>query len=209
MSVPLVSMEQAALLMMRQVLQAEAAGRQRVFALVLGPVRTRLADSGDPDRVSADQVGTVAVAASAATAVGGREIRLRSRAEADQALALLRSAQPVGIGTVVAVSTMEAKTGRREDLVEVLAELATQIRAEPGCLHYSVHRTRGDADGPLLAIQVFTSIEAFTQRSANVAAQIPTIAALLATPPVPPTLFEPVPQAAPTEDVGNGEKSHV
>ncbi|MEY9836452.1 SDR family NAD(P)-dependent oxidoreductase [Streptacidiphilus sp. EB103A] len=197
----LVSMEQAALLMMRQVLQAEVAGRQRVFALVLGPVRTRLTGSGDQDRVSADQVGAVAVAASAAAAVGGREIRLRSRAEADQALALLQSGQPVGTGTVVAVSTMEARNGRREDLVEVLTELATQIRAEPGCLHYSVHRARGDADGPLLVVQAFASIEAFRQHSASIAAQIPRIAALLATPPVPPTLFEPVPQSAPTEGV--------
>jgi 3-oxoacyl-[acyl-carrier protein] reductase len=206
----LVSMEQTALLMMRQVLQAEAAGRQRAFALVLGPVSTRL-DSSDPDRVSADQVGALAVAASAATALDGREIRLRSRAEADQAIALLRSArsarpaesaapvEPVGAGTVVAVSTMQAEHGRRGDLVEVLAELAPQIRAEPGCLHYSVQRARGDADGPLLVIQAFASIEAFTQHSASVAGQIPRIAALLAAPPVPPTLFEPFPQSAPAE----------
>ncbi|MHC3475588.1 SDR family oxidoreductase [Streptomyces sp. 7R007] len=205
----LVSMEQAALLMMRRVLQAEAAGRQRVFALVLGPVKTRLADSGDPDRVSAEQVGAIAVAVSSAATVDGQEILLRGRAEADQALALLRGAQPVSTGTVVAVSTMKAKNGRREDLVEVLAALAPQIRAEPGCLHYSVHRARGDADGPLLAIQVFASIEAFTQHSANVAAQIPRIAALLAAPPVPPTLFEPVPPSAPTEGVSNGQKSRV
>ena len=39
--------------------------------------------------------------------------------------------------------------------------------------------------------------------SAGVAAQIPRLAALLATPPVPPTLFEPVPQSAPTEAVGS------
>jgi len=84
----LVSMEQAALLMMRQVLDAEAGGRQRIFTLVLGPVRTRLADDGDPDRVTAEQVGAVAVAASAAATVGGREIRLRGQAEVAEALAL-------------------------------------------------------------------------------------------------------------------------
>ncbi|MFI1415166.1 SDR family NAD(P)-dependent oxidoreductase [Streptomyces sp. NPDC020707] len=88
----LVSMEQAALLMMQQVLAAELDGEQRVFALVLGPVRTRLVDSGDPDQVTADQVGAVAVAASAAAAVGGRQIRLRNQAEADEALALLQAA---------------------------------------------------------------------------------------------------------------------
>jgi quinol monooxygenase YgiN len=187
----LVSMEQAALLMMRQVVEAEAAGQQRVFALSLGPVRTRLVDSGDPDRVRADQVGAVAVAASAAAAVGGREIRLRRHAEADEALAVLQGDQPIRTGAAVAVSTMEPRNGRREDLLEVLAELAPQIRAEPGCLHYSAHRARGDADGPLLVIQMFASIEAFTEHSASVADQIPRIATHLATSPVPPTPIEP------------------
>jgi hypothetical protein len=36
----LISMEQSAVLMMRRVLTAEVTGGQRVFALVLGPVRT-------------------------------------------------------------------------------------------------------------------------------------------------------------------------
>jgi hypothetical protein len=79
-------------MMMQQVLAAEHDGEQRVFALVLGPVRTRLVDSGDPDQVTSDQVGAVAVAASAAAAVGGRQIRLRNQAEADEALALLQAA---------------------------------------------------------------------------------------------------------------------
>lgn len=108
-------------------------------------------------------------------------------------------------GTVVAVSTMQPGNGRREDLLEVLAGLAPQIRAEPGCLHYSVHRARGDADGPLLVIQMFASIEAFRQHSASVADQIPRIGALLAMSPVPPTLFEPVPRSALIEGLGNGE----
>ncbi|WP_121714559.1 SDR family NAD(P)-dependent oxidoreductase [Streptomyces sp. E5N91] len=188
----LVSMEQATLLMMRQVVEAEAAGAQRVFALVLGPVRTRLVDSGDPDWVSADQVGAVAVAASAAAAVSGLEIRLRTQAEAEKALAALQGNQPGRTGAVVATSTMEPKNGRREDLLQVLADLAPQIRAEEGCLDYSVHAARGDADGPLLITQKFASIEAFTRHSASVADQIPKLAALLATPPMPPTLFEPV-----------------
>ena len=86
----LVSMEQAAVLMMQQVLGAELAGQQRVFALVLGPVATRLA-AGDPDWVTAGQVGAVAVAASAAAAVDGREIRLGSQAEVSGALALFQA----------------------------------------------------------------------------------------------------------------------
>lgn len=92
----LVSMEQAALLMMQQVLQDELDGKQRVFALVLGPVRTRgTAGDGDLDWITADQVGAVAVAASAASA-GGREIRLRDQAELVRALALLQGTQPAG-----------------------------------------------------------------------------------------------------------------
>ncbi len=92
----LVSMEQAAVLMMQQVLQAASAGRQRIFALVLGPVRTRSVQAGDPEWVSAEQVGGVAVAASAAAAVDGRQLHLRSRAEAEEALASLRAEQSVG-----------------------------------------------------------------------------------------------------------------
>jgi NAD(P)-dependent dehydrogenase (short-subunit alcohol dehydrogenase family) len=94
----LVSMEQAAVLMMQQVVQAELGGEKRVFALVLGPVKTRAAEAGDPDWVTAEQVGAVAVAASAA-AVGGREIRLRSQAEVAAALAELQAGQRTGAST--------------------------------------------------------------------------------------------------------------
>jgi NAD(P)-dependent dehydrogenase (short-subunit alcohol dehydrogenase family) len=96
----LLSMEQAALLMMQRVLEAELQGQQRVFVLILGPVSTRLVESGDPDRVTADQVGAVAVAASAAGTVAGREIRMHNQAEVGEALALLQATQPVGTGAV-------------------------------------------------------------------------------------------------------------
>jgi NAD(P)-dependent dehydrogenase (short-subunit alcohol dehydrogenase family) len=99
----LVSMEQAALLMMRQVVAAEldaaevdAAGpdmRCRAHALVLGPVSTRLTGPAEADWVSAEQVG--AVAASAATGTGGREFRLGNAAEANETLALLRAGRTV------------------------------------------------------------------------------------------------------------------
>ncbi len=85
----LVSMEQAAVLMMQQVAAAELAGRQRVFALVLGPVRTRTAGADHPDWITPDQVGEVAVAASASSA-SGRPIRLRNQSELASALALLQ-----------------------------------------------------------------------------------------------------------------------
>jgi NAD(P)-dependent dehydrogenase (short-subunit alcohol dehydrogenase family) len=81
----LVSMEQAAVLMMQRVLDAESEGAKRVFACVLGPVKTRLVDDGG---VSADQVGAVAVAASASSATG-RSIGLHSDTEVNEALALL------------------------------------------------------------------------------------------------------------------------
>ncbi|WP_243062494.1 SDR family oxidoreductase [Humibacter sp. RRB41] len=57
----LVSMEQAALLMMQRVAAAEAAESRRVFSLVLGPVSTRHAEG----TVDAGDVGRVAVAISA------------------------------------------------------------------------------------------------------------------------------------------------
>ncbi|GAA2913502.1 7-alpha-hydroxysteroid dehydrogenase [Actinoplanes cyaneus] len=82
----LVSMEQAAILMMQRVLAAESGGDRRVHALVLGPVRTRLVP-GEPEWVSADQVGAVAVALSDTPAATSREVLLRTGAEAEQALA--------------------------------------------------------------------------------------------------------------------------
>ena len=81
----LVSMEQAAVLMMQRVAQAEAGATRRVFALQLGPVTTRLNPSGT---VTADQVGAVAVAASAGTAVG-RIVSLHDDTEVAHALAAL------------------------------------------------------------------------------------------------------------------------
>jgi len=91
----LVSMQQAAMLMMQQVLMAEADGDKRVFAFQLGAVRTRLTEAaaGEPDSVSAAQVGAVAVAASAAAGVPGQPLRMLSRAEAEQALTLLGAAR--------------------------------------------------------------------------------------------------------------------
>jgi NAD(P)-dependent dehydrogenase (short-subunit alcohol dehydrogenase family) len=188
----LVSMEQAALLMMQRVLAAELSGDKRVFALVLGPVRTRAAGDDAPDWVTADQVGSIAVAASASR-IDGREIRLRNRAELVQAVALLHGAEPDPAGPVVAVSTLTPKKGQRNDLLALLAELAPKIRAEPGCLRYSVHAARGDDNGPLLIIQEYASAETFSAHSSAIAAQIPRLSSLLQTPPAPPALFGPVP----------------
>ncbi|MGI3782356.1 MAG: SDR family oxidoreductase [Janthinobacterium lividum] len=80
----LVSMEQAAVLMMQRVLAAEAGEQARVFALVLGPVRSR-ATAGEPGWISAVEVGAVAVALSGTP----------TRASAEIALADSRAAQGV------------------------------------------------------------------------------------------------------------------
>jgi NAD(P)-dependent dehydrogenase (short-subunit alcohol dehydrogenase family) len=88
----LVSMEQAALLMMAQVLAAELGGAKRVFALELGAVATRFAEASgaaEPDWVTAGQIGAVAVALSAAPGEAGRPIRLRTRVDADEVLKLI------------------------------------------------------------------------------------------------------------------------
>ena len=80
----LVSMEQAAVFMMRKVLATEAGDRLRINAFVLGPVRTRIV-SGEPGWISADQVGAVAVALSATPGVS-REVLLRTGVEAERIL---------------------------------------------------------------------------------------------------------------------------
>lgn len=88
----IVSMEQAALLMMRQVLELEAQDQSRIFALVLGPVATRMRHMVDPDWVQAKQVGEVAAALSANPAVDSREIRLRSQSDIAGALRAITEA---------------------------------------------------------------------------------------------------------------------
>jgi NAD(P)-dependent dehydrogenase (short-subunit alcohol dehydrogenase family) len=81
----LISMEQAAVLMMQRVLAAEVNHGIRVHALVLGPVRTRLVP-GDPGWVSADEVGAVAVALSTGGPDRGTEITLADSAQAQKFL---------------------------------------------------------------------------------------------------------------------------
>ena len=81
----LVSMEQSALLMMQRVVGAELGETRRVFGLLLGPVGTRSSDGG---AVTADQVGAVAVAASAGTSAG-RIVPLHDDTEVNDALSSL------------------------------------------------------------------------------------------------------------------------
>merc|ERR1712091_559342 len=55
----IINMQQAALLMMRRVLSAEAGDRHRVAAQILGPVVTRARKRVDPAWVSNEEVGLV------------------------------------------------------------------------------------------------------------------------------------------------------
>lgn len=80
----LVSMEQAALLMMQRVAAAEAGESRRVFSLVLGPVSTRFAEGA----VDAGDVGRVAVAITASAAPSG-SIGLHGPEEVKAALDVL------------------------------------------------------------------------------------------------------------------------
>lgn len=86
----LVSIEQAAVLMMQRVAAAEAIGTRRVLSFVLGPVRTRFTSSASTGGITADQVGQVAVAASHST-VTGLQIPLHDETEVTAALELAAS----------------------------------------------------------------------------------------------------------------------
>ncbi|MFC4244181.1 SDR family oxidoreductase [Gryllotalpicola reticulitermitis] len=88
----LVSMEQAALQMMHRVLTAELQDAKRVFLLELGPVKTRHIPTGDTAQITAEQVGAVAVAASASTSPGAH-LQLHDRRAADDVLARLGGAK--------------------------------------------------------------------------------------------------------------------
>ncbi len=93
---------------------------------------------------------------------------------------------------VVFVTTLEPKDGRRDELVALLAEFAEHIRGEPGFMQYSAYQPLGDDDGPLLVIQMYASVEAYREHNLWVRGQIPRLSELLAAPPAPPALFEPV-----------------
>lgn len=92
----LVSMEQAAVLAMRRVLAAELHDEQRIFALVLGQVTTEGLEAGSRTGLSADDVGRVAVAASAATTRAGLEVPLHDQSEVEAALALMNTSTIAG-----------------------------------------------------------------------------------------------------------------
>lgn len=82
----LVSMEQAALLMMQRVAAVESGTTRRVFSLILGQVQTRTGEGG----IDAIDVGRVAAAISAGTAPSA-SIGLHTHDEAQTALLALKT----------------------------------------------------------------------------------------------------------------------
>jgi 3-oxoacyl-[acyl-carrier protein] reductase len=84
----LVSMEQAALLMMQRVAAAESGASRRVFSLVLGPVATRHSEGS----VDAHDVGRVAAAISAGSAPSA-SVGLHSQDEVRDALSRLAAGE--------------------------------------------------------------------------------------------------------------------
>lgn len=69
----IISMQQAALLMMQRVLSAETDGRHRVAAQVLGPVVTRSRKKVEPEWITNEEVGLVTAAIAANPEATGRE----------------------------------------------------------------------------------------------------------------------------------------
>lgn len=85
----LISMEQAALLMMSRVLAAEVGQQRQIHTLILGPVLNRLRGGGDPDWVSADEVGLVTTLLAAHPNTGSVEVGLRSKQDVADTIATL------------------------------------------------------------------------------------------------------------------------
>jgi len=82
----LVSMEQAAVLMMQQVLAAELDARQRTFSLVLGPVSTRDV-AGGSDWITSAQVGAIAAGLAADDTQPSRVVLATTHDQIAEALA--------------------------------------------------------------------------------------------------------------------------
>jgi quinol monooxygenase YgiN len=96
------------------------------------------------------------------------------------------------MATFVFVNHLQAKAGRRDDLIQLLREFAVSMHAEAGCVHYSVHEPIDDDNGPLTVIQAYSSIEAFGEHSAWMEPRVAKLIPLLAFPPRPPVLNEQV-----------------
>lgn len=84
----IISMEQAALLMMHRVVAAEVGDQRRLFTQILGPVDTRLRHRVDPEWVSAAEVGHLSIVAAHSTH-GSDLLPMRTKAAYRDALTAL------------------------------------------------------------------------------------------------------------------------
>lgn len=89
-------------------------------------------------------------------------------------------------------SRLEPRAGRQAELIALLRRLSERIHAEPGCLHYSVHREPGVEGGALTVVQAYDTVEAFHEHAAWMTSHVPALADLLAVAPDPPVLLEQV-----------------
>lgn len=87
----IISMQQAALLMMRRVLSEEAGSSTRIAAQILGPVVTRARERVDPAWVSNEEVGLISAGIAADPAVGGGEYTSYDKAQ------MLENLQGLGV----------------------------------------------------------------------------------------------------------------
>lgn len=90
----------------------------------------------------------------------------------------------------VFVNKLQAKARQQAELIELLREFAVSMHAEPGGVHYSVHRAIDDEDGPITVIQAYASLEAFDKHSAWMSTRVERLLPLLESPPAPPVLLE-------------------
>lgn len=85
----IVSMQQAALLMMVKVLQEEAGGQRRIFSQILGPVNNRNRPMQRPEWVSAEEVGLISTKLAGNEEIASTNLQLLNKAELNKVLAEL------------------------------------------------------------------------------------------------------------------------
>ncbi|HWI30849.1 MAG TPA: SDR family oxidoreductase [Microbacterium sp.] len=83
----IVSMQQAALLMMGRVMQTEAGSRRRVFTHLLGYVNTRARAQQRPDWISAEEVGLLTATVSANPRLSSSSFELLDKSALEKTLA--------------------------------------------------------------------------------------------------------------------------
>jgi quinol monooxygenase YgiN len=112
--------------------------------------------------------------------------------------------------TLVTVNRLQPKDGQRGKLLDPLREFAVSMHAEPGCIHYSVHEPVDDETGPSMVIQAYSSSEAFGEHSAWMAPNLPRLAALLASAPPTPVLYQQVsPSGHPKESLSAADEAEA